>query len=125
MATGDAKPVDVDVRKDRRRERERGHAFGFVPAADSVAASVFPGQPEQQSHGLYVKVLPDGNVVTRPFGDGTGMQVWAEIVTGAGVPNRPIDLAPAAHSPAFERTDVRRAGASLAPHVDVDAMRFA
>jgi DNA-binding beta-propeller fold protein YncE len=39
---------------------------------------VFPQDPEQFSYGLSVRVKPDGTVTTRPYGEGTGIQVWAE-----------------------------------------------
>ena len=45
--------------------------------------SVFPGQPEQFTYGLLVNVAPNGTVSTRPYGDGTGMEVWAETDTNA------------------------------------------
>lgn len=47
----------------------------------------FPDQPEQFSHGLAVRVAPDGDVVTQPYGEGTGMGLWAETgVNSAGQP---------------------------------------
>ena len=44
---------------------------------------VFPELPEQYSAGLYVRVKPDGSVVTRPYGTGTGIEVWAETEVNA------------------------------------------
>jgi hypothetical protein len=38
----------------------------------------FPQLPEQSTHGLMVSVDNAGHVTTRPYGDGTGMEVWAE-----------------------------------------------
>jgi hypothetical protein len=40
--------------------------------------AVFPGLPEQSSYGLVVHVRPDGTVSTRPYGTGTGIEVWTE-----------------------------------------------
>lgn len=40
--------------------------------------SVFPEQPEGHSFGLMVQVTPDGSVITRPYGNGTGIEIWAE-----------------------------------------------
>jgi hypothetical protein len=42
---------------------------------------VFPQQPEQFSHGLYVRVGPNGRLYTFPYGESTGMEVWTEVVT--------------------------------------------
>lgn len=39
---------------------------------------VFPGEPAQWSHGLYVRVNPHGGIETQPFGLPFGMEVWAE-----------------------------------------------
>ena len=38
----------------------------------------FPQLPEQFTYGLMVSVDNNGNVTTRPYGDSTGMEVWAE-----------------------------------------------
>jgi hypothetical protein len=47
----------------------------------------FPDQPEQFTQGLAVRIGPDGDVATLPYGEGTGMAIWAETgVNGAGQP---------------------------------------
>ena len=38
----------------------------------------FPTKPEQWTHGLYVVVEPNGRVRGLPFGDSSGMTIWAE-----------------------------------------------
>ena len=38
----------------------------------------FPLDPEQHSHGLYVRVRPHGGVETYPYGSADGITVWAE-----------------------------------------------
>ncbi len=47
---------------------------------------VFPGLPEQSTHGLAVRLFPTGRVVTVPYGESTGgMTIWAELdVNAAG-----------------------------------------
>jgi hypothetical protein len=49
---------------------------------------VFPDQPEQFTQGLAVRVGPDGSVATLPYGEGTGMGIWAE--TGVNAAGQPV-----------------------------------
>lgn len=44
---------------------------------------VFPQLPEQYTYSLYVKINPDGTVLSRPMSPTTGMEVWTELDTNA------------------------------------------
>jgi len=46
--------------------------------------AVFPAQPEQYSAGLAVQVLPNGKILTTPYGTSQGgIDVWAEVYTNS------------------------------------------
>jgi hypothetical protein len=44
---------------------------------------VFPQLPEQYTYALYVKINPDGTVLSRPMSQTTGMEVWTQLDTNA------------------------------------------
>ncbi len=57
---------------------------GHVPVEFTVQVlmwnpQVFPSLPEQSTHGLAVRLFPNGRVVTVPYGESVGgMNIWAE-----------------------------------------------